>query len=188
MAHHRVDPNRVYVAGLSAGGAMAAILGDTYPDLYAAVGVHSGLAPGSALDLPSALSAMKAANGSPRGVPSGVPTIVFHGDADATVHLRNGEHVIAACIDATASTELTVVGGPGVRKATRAIYRDAMGRIIAERWTVHGAAHAWSGGRALGSYTDGRGPDASSEMLRFFFEHSQASSRSEKDATSWGRA
>lgn len=150
---------------------MAAILGDAYPDLYAAVGVHSGLATGSALDLPSALSAMKGTGTSPAGSPSGVPTIVFHGDADLTVHLRNGEHVIAACVDGTATVEVTAVEGAGVRDATRAIYRTADGRIMAERWTVHGASHAWSGGRAHGSFTDGRGPDASAEMLRFFFEH-----------------
>lgn len=171
MRRHRIDAQRVYVAGLSAGGAMAAILGDTYPDLYAAVGVHSGLASGSALDLPSALSAMKGIGTSPTGSPNGVPTIVFHGDADATVHLRNGEHVIAACVDRMATVEVTAVESAGVRKATRAIYRAADGRILAERWTVHGAPHAWSGGRSDGSFTDGRGPDASAEMLRFFFEH-----------------
>jgi len=178
MAQHRIDPDRVYVAGLSAGGAMAAILGETYPDLYAAVGVHSGLASGSALDLPSALSAMKGAARSPAGMPSGVPTIVFHGDADGTVHVRNGEHVIAASIGATASVEVSAVEDPGVRNATRAVYRAADGRIIAERWTVHGASHAWSGGKAQGSYTDRQGPDASAQMLRFFFEHP----RRERDA------
>ena len=188
MSEHRVDTKRVYVAGLSAGGAMAAILGDTHPELYAAVGVHSGLASGSAQDLPSALSAMKGASGSPQGLPSGVPTIVFHGDADATVHLRNGEHVIAACIGATASLEVTAVEDPGVRNATRAIYRNAEGQIIAERWTVHGAAHAWSGGRAQGSYTDRRGPDASAQMLRFFLEHPLASGQWSDSATACRRA
>lgn len=174
MAEHRVDSRRVYVAGLSAGGAMAAIVGDVYPDLFAAVGVHSGLATGSALDLPSALSAMKGGARTPTGDPSGVPTIVFHGDADGTVHLNNGEHVIAACTGATATVELAAVEGPGVRNATRAIYRNEKGQIIAERWTVHGASHAWSGGKPGGSYTDGRGPDASAQMLRFFFEHPHA--------------
>lgn len=188
MARHRIDPKRVYVAGLSAGGAMAAILGETYPDLYAAIGVHSGLASGSAMDLPSALSAMKGAASSPTGAPSGVPTIVFHGDADATVHVRNGEHVIAASIGGTASVEVSAVEGPGVRNATRAIYRAANGRIIAERWTVHGASHAWSGGKAQGSYTDRRGPDASVEMLRFFFEHPHGASAMQDSASSWRRA
>lgn len=174
MTHHAVDARRVYVAGLSAGGAMAAILGDTYPELFAAVGVHSGLAAGSAQDLPSALAAMKGAGAGHVAAASGVPTIVFHGDSDATVHPRNGEHVIAACVDATARVETSAVRGTTVRNATRMIYRAADGRVVAERWVVHGAPHAWSGGRAEGSFTDTRGPDASGEMVRFFLEHPHA--------------
>jgi len=174
IAQHRVDAQRVYVAGLSAGGAMAAILGDAYPELFAAVGVHSGLATGSALDLPSALAAMKGGGRTPAAAASGVPTIVFHGDSDATVHLNNAEQVIAACTGATATLEVAAVEDTGARRATRILYRDASGQIVAERWTVHGAAHAWSGGRAAGSFTDGRGPDASAQMLRFFLEHPHA--------------
>ena len=177
MQHHRIDAQRVFVAGLSAGGAMAAILGETHPDLYAAVGVHSGLAAGSALDLPSALSAMRGAGQHPAGAPTGVPTIVFHGDADATVHQRNGEHVIRACVDATATVEITAVNAAGMRSATRAIHRGADGAILAERWTIHGAPHAWSGGRTAGSYTDSRGPDASAELIRFFLEHPHPADR-----------
>jgi len=102
------------------------------------------------------------------------------------VNLRNGEHVIAACVGGTANVEVSAVETVGMRKATRAIYRTADGRIMAERWTVHGAAHAWSGGRVQGSFTDGRGPDASSEMLRFFFEHPRAKNSDEESfATRW---
>lgn len=171
MARHAIDPRRVYVAGLSAGGAMAAILGEAYPDLFAAVGVHSGLAAGAASDLPAALMAMKAGGALQGDVASGVPTIVFHGDADATVHANNGAQVMAASVGKTTSVEVEHVQGNGGRGATRHSHRSADGRVVAEHWVVHGGAHAWSGGSAKGSYTDGRGPDASAEMLRFFFEH-----------------
>jgi poly(hydroxyalkanoate) depolymerase family esterase len=159
--HHAIDPARVHVAGLSAGGAMAAILGAAYPELFAAVGVHSGLPVGSAHDLKSAFAAMKegAADGAARHAP---PTIVFHGDRDLTVHPVNGERVVAG----RAGAEPEVQRG---RDHTRRVYRDAVGRVVAEHWTVHGAGHAWSGGSPRGSYTDPRGPDATQEMLRFFF-------------------
>jgi poly(hydroxyalkanoate) depolymerase family esterase len=171
MARHAIDPQRVYVAGLSAGGAMAAILGRAYPDLYAAVGVHSGLAAGVASNLPAALMAMKGSGATVDCVASGMPTIVFHGDADATVHANNGDQVIAASVGNTTSVDVQHLRGNGGRDATRCVHRSADGRVVAEHWKVHGAPHAWSGGSAKGSYTDGRGPDASAEMLRFFFDH-----------------
>ncbi|WP_315134226.1 PHB depolymerase family esterase [Achromobacter marplatensis] len=171
---HAIDPQRVYVAGLSAGGAMAAILAGAYPDLFAAAGVHSGLAAGVAADLPSALSAMKGAGIHTAGqAASGVPTIVFHGDRDATVHPGNGQAVAAASAGAAAPVETCrVPGAGGKRHSTRYLYRNPKGDISAERWEIHGAGHAWAGGSASGSYTDQSGPDATAEMLRFFFERS----------------
>ncbi len=171
MSQHAIDADRVYVAGLSAGGAMAAILGDTYPDIFAAVGVHSGLAAGVATDLPSALGAMKGGGTKTRAQASGVATIVFHGDADSTVHPLNGEQVIAASAGTATHVEVEHVKAAGVRAATRRIHRAADGTVAAEHWLVHGAPHAWSGGSEKGSYTDSRGPDASAEMMRFFMEH-----------------
>lgn len=171
MASHSIDPDRVYVAGLSAGGAMAAILGDAYPELYSAVGVHSGLAAGAASDLPSALQAMKGNGRLVSGAASGMPTIVFHGDADGTVHADNGKQVIEASVGIVAKLEVVDVSAPGGRQATRHVHRDRSGRVVAEHWLVHGAAHAWSGGSSEGSYTDSSGPSATQEMLRFFFEH-----------------
>jgi poly(hydroxyalkanoate) depolymerase family esterase len=170
MRRQRVDPARVYVAGLSAGGAMAAILGEAYPELFAAVGVHSGLAAGAARDLPSALAAMKS-GGSPAGAGSGRPTIVFHGDADSTVHPANGAQVVAASVGGEPAAEVDQQRSVGGRGYTKRTYRRADGGICAEHWVVHGSPHAWSGGSAQGSYTDPRGPDASAEMLRFFREH-----------------
>jgi len=172
MTQHSIDPRRVYVAGLSAGGAMAAILAAAYPDLYAAVGVHSGLAAGAAGDLPSALSAMKAGRPGNTATVQGVPTIVFHGDADSTVHPANGEHVVKASAGAACTVQTHRMPQGDSRASTKSIYTDAgSGRVVAEHWVVHGTAHAWSGGRSQGSYTDSRGPDASAEMLRFFLEH-----------------
>jgi poly(hydroxyalkanoate) depolymerase family esterase len=168
MARYHIDPQRVYVAGLSAGGAMAAILGDAYPDLFAAVGVHSGLPTGSATNVQGALSVMQAgAAASPRATAS-PPTIVFHGDEDATVHPANGEQVVAASAGAS-KPEMKRARSANGRDYTRRIYKDVGGREVAEHWAVHGAGHAWSGGSARGSYTDASGPDASEEMLRFFF-------------------
>ena len=169
---HAIDTRRVYVAGLSAGGAMAAILANAYPDLYAAVGVHSGLAPGVASDLPSALSAMKGGGvQAPARAGNGVPTIVFHGDRDATVHPGNAETVIAASAGSTAPVQAVRVPGTGsTRHSTKHIYLNAKGDVIAERWEIHGAGHAWAGGANSGSYTDQTGPNATAEMLRFFFE------------------
>ena len=177
MRDYAVDPKRVYVAGLSAGAAAAAIMAVTYRDLYAAVGVHSGLACGAATDLPSALIAMRQGGGS--GYPAMsddrliVPTIVFHGDRDTTVHPGNGDQVIAQSIKAT-PTHRHVHRGQvaGGHAYTRTVYSEASGRRVLEHWRIHGAGHAWSGGSPAGSYTDPRGPDATGEMLRFFLEHS----------------
>ncbi len=174
MRTHLIDSQRVYVAGLSAGGAMAAILGDAYPEIFAAVGVHSGLATGIAKDLGSALSAMKGVGLSMPSSASGVATIVFHGDADATVHPSNGNQVIAACTGVAASVVVNQLKTTGIRTTTRSEYRAADGRVVAEHWLVQGASHAWSGGSVNGSYTDARGPDASAEMLRFFLQHPRA--------------
>ena len=177
MRDYSVDPKRVYVGGLSAGGAAAAIMGTTHNDLYAAVGIHSGLAYGAATDMPSAFAAMRQGGGPGRIVISGngppVPTIIFHGDRDTTVHPNNGGQVLEQAVGTT-RTEKTVHRGqiPGGHRYTRTIHTDAGGREILEHWNIHGAAHAWSGGSPAGSYTDPRGPDATREMLRFFLGHS----------------
>jgi poly(hydroxyalkanoate) depolymerase family esterase len=173
-----VDPQRVYVAGLSAGGAAAAVMGSAYSDLYAAVAIHSGLPCGAACDVPSAFAAMRRGgalrNGSRANAakPTRVmPTIVFHGDQDRTVNPDNSEQVLA---QAMAGTELhkSVERGqvPGGHAYTRTLYTHPEGTLMLESWTIHGAGHAWSGGSLAGSYTDPQGPDATREMLRFFFD------------------
>lgn len=169
------DPTQVYVAGLSAGGAAAAILAATYPDVFAAAGIHSGLACGAARDLPSALAAMGQGAAAPKRPGPAVPTIVFHGDGDRTVNPLNGEQVVAQAMPGAALTRNVTRGeAPGGIAYTRTVHADARGKGQVESWVLHGAGHAWSGGSPDGSYTEPRGPDASAEMLRFFLEHARA--------------
>lgn len=185
---YRVDEQRIFVAGLSAGAAMAVILGATYPELFAGVGVHSGLPYGAADDVPSAFAAMRGGSGpslcrrglrsrtsTPRVAPTRAPpTIVFHGDQDTTVHPDNGSAIFAQAITLgraqTGLLEKSFQGRVSAngRECTITVYRDSMMRPCIEQWVLHGAGHAWSGGCSNGSYIDERGPDASAEIVRFF--------------------
>jgi len=174
VARHGGDPARVYVAGMSAGGAKAAIMARVYPDLFAAVGVHSGLPHGSAENVPSALLAMRRPKrrGRSAGGPF-VPTIVIHGARDRTVHPGNGEAILKAALAAagplTARRDVGRVPGGYAYRRTRHVAPD--GATLVEDWRVDGLGHAWSGGDPRGSYTDPRGPDASAAMLDFFLRH-----------------
>jgi poly(hydroxyalkanoate) depolymerase family esterase len=197
-ARHGADSRRVFVAGLSAGAAMAVVLGETYPDVFAGVGVHSGLPYGSAHDIPSAMAAMKGGRSglpgiqvtpnmappAPRKLVQAVPTIVFHGDRDHTVQQTNATAIAqqareAYLADAGApalSSDTERGTASGGRSFSRTIHADSTGHAHIEVWTVHGAGHAWSGGDARGSYTDRTGPDASAEMIRFFLALPRAGS------------
>ncbi len=166
-----VPPSRVFAAGLSAGAAMAAILAEIAPDLFAAVGLHSGLPFGAASDIPSAMAVMRDGSGPGRSTPPGraVPTIIFQGDADRTVNPRNADAIAARIAAREAGLRLqTERGSAGGRAYTRTTGRDAAGVVRVEDWRIAGAGHAWSGGSPTGSHTDAAGPDASAEMLRFF--------------------
>ena len=172
MQDYSVDPKRVYVAGLSAGGAAAAIMGATYSDLYAAVGIHSGLAYGSATDMPSAFAAMRQGGGRrshiKRSGTADVPAIIFHGDRDTTVHPNNGAHVLEQAIGAMRTQKKVHRGQiPGGHGYTRTTHADGE-REIMEHWNIHGAGHAWSGGSPAGSYTDQTGTGRNQGNAAFF--------------------
>ena len=173
MARYAIDPAQVSIAGLSAGGAMAVIVGALYPELFHAVGVHSGLPFGAAQDLPAAMQAMKQGAPGRRGhgrKPVPRPLIVFHGDKDHTVHAVNAEQVLADALAPHGAGHPVSEQGkaPGGRRYTRTVHKAADGAVVAEHWSLHGGGHAWAGGSPAGSYTDCKGPDASREMMRFF--------------------
>ncbi len=177
VSEFAIDRRHVYVAGLSAGGAMAAIMGETYPDVYAGVGIHSGLAYGSANDVMSAFAAMRGDTAfAPRARPRAVTgaedrlrTIVFQGSADRIVHPSNADRIVAqAAIDTSPKSSRQERIRTNGRSHTRSIVAGADGASVLEYWLIEGAGHAWSGGHPSGSYTDAKGPDASTEMVRFF--------------------
>lgn len=194
MALGRVNPARVYIAGLSAGGAAAAIIGTAYPDLFVAVGVHSGVATGSIRSMTGALSAMRGGTRPEGARPEKArpqtgkgrtrrprPMIIFHGDQDRVVHpsnagafLHNMEKSYPGPLVSESFSGKADKSGKG-RDFTRKIHRTKNGETLLEEWTVHGSGHGWSGGRLAGSYTDPEGPDASREMLRFFLSHKRGS-------------
>ena len=153
---HGVSHDRVFIAGLSAGGAMAAVAGSAHPETFAAIGVHSGLPAGAAHDVISAFAAMRGEAATPAApLPR---AIVFHGAADRTVHPRNGTRVFEAARSGPVSDTTT---GPGwTREVTE----------TAEHWRIERLGHAWSGGDPRGSFTEASGPDASAEMVRFFLD------------------
>jgi poly(hydroxyalkanoate) depolymerase family esterase len=191
-SEYNVDQRRIFVAGLSAGAAMAVILGVAYPELYAAVGAHSGLPYAAAHDVTSAFSAMKggaahagitklftAAHSQPARSLNTVPTIVFHGDADHTVAATNAIAIVEATVGAADAESLQISTHDGVTatgsKFSRTVYTDSSaGNPVIEYWILHGAGHAWSGGSAQGSFTNPSGPDASAEMIRFFYSQARA--------------
>jgi poly(hydroxyalkanoate) depolymerase family esterase len=167
-----LDDTRVFVAGLSAGGAMADVMSVAYPDLYTGAGVHSGLAHGIATDQASAFVAMSGqlASRETRHVRNRTRTIIFHGDRDSKVHPTNAERILteARAFLSRDHRERTQSGTSNGRRYDRTIVCDENGVSQIEYWAVEGLGHAWSGGAPEGSHTDQRGPDASREMLRFF--------------------
>jgi poly(hydroxyalkanoate) depolymerase family esterase len=170
MKSYDIDEKKVFVAGLSAGGAMAAVMGETYPRLFSAVGVHSGLPYRSASDVVSAFAAMRGDATHTNTAPK-IRTIVFHGDADSIVAPSNGANILSEADFSPLHSQVT-------KEYTKRIARDARGLPLFEHWLLHGGGHAWSGGNSEGSYTDPSGPDASAEMIRFFlgYRHTQSES------------
>jgi poly(hydroxyalkanoate) depolymerase family esterase len=188
----KIDARRVFVAGLSAGGAMAAILAAVYPDLFAGVAVHSGLSYRSAAGVGAAYVAMahggkdpsaqsRAAHAALGDLARPVPSIVVHGSADRTVAPVNADQVLQQLMTANrlAAPEMcdfdfarpttTSRGRADDRHSyTRRQWTDRRGTLMHEFLTVDGLGHAWSGGTPGGSHTDPRGPDATEAIWRFF--------------------
>ncbi len=169
---YQVDPARVYIAGLSAGASTALITANAYPDIFAAVGAHSGLPAGAAHDTASAMLAMR--HGMPgRHHTIPLPTINFHGDADKVVNPRNSQYIAARASELYPLLKKTEKIGYATsgQKYVRTSHRLGSGRSFIERWLVADAGHAWSGGNKAGGFTNPSGPDASREMVRFFLRH-----------------
>jgi poly(hydroxyalkanoate) depolymerase family esterase len=169
ISEHNIDQQRVYAAGLSAGGAMAVVLGVTYPDVYRSIGVHSGLPYQVANDVISAFAAMRGEPKGNRSTPASlrIPTIVFHGNADPTVHPSNAENIISSQAQVGDTSETETAAN---RAYTRTVNRNRQGKVWSEQWRIHQGKHGWSGGSPEGSFTEQCGPDASREMVRFFLE------------------
>jgi poly(hydroxyalkanoate) depolymerase family esterase len=196
---YRVDRDRVYVAGVSAGGAMASILAATYPDLFAALAVFAGAEFKAAASRREGLAAMK--RGGPDAVRQGqlafeamrdglagkrrrrMPAIVFHGTADRLVSPANAEQVIAQwtqtnrCLAAekgesgfTLTEKVSAGQIPGGHAYQKHVYLEADGRPLLEKWLVEGLGHAWSGSPQRSRYGDPQGPNTSREIWRFFCE------------------
>ena len=173
MDDHDVPASRVFVAGLSAGAAMAVILGETYPDIFAAVGAHAGLPYGAASDVPSAFAAMAGTvqQTQARTATKGIRTITFHGTADRTVVPANSAAILRHATGAATNTiETTEKGSANGRNFQRSLTSNSKGQVLTEDWLIDGLGHAWSGGDKAGSYADPSGPDASAEMIRFFLD------------------
>jgi poly(hydroxyalkanoate) depolymerase family esterase len=194
-ADFKVDARRVYVAGFSAGGAMAVIMGATYPDLFAATGVHSGIAYKAATNLKEARPAM--AQGGTDAARLGqlayqamgdtkhtMRVILFQGAKDNLVAPLNAAQIITQwtraddlvddgkdneSVDDVAdkTTESVTAGGYAYKKS---VYNNRSGEPLIEAWMIQELKHAWSGGAAGASYTDPKGPNASQEIWRFFRE------------------
>ncbi|MGE3287759.1 MAG: PHB depolymerase family esterase [Pseudonocardia sp.] len=179
----RADPARVYVAGISAGGAMALILAAAYPDVFAAAGVHSAPPYRAATRLTEALTAMAGRGSVPHPAAGDrmAPVVCLQGSEDTVVRPANGDRVIeqwlahraAADHGATRTVRSRRFRGrtaDGTRYAVRRWY-TARGRVSLEYWSVQGLEHAWSGGQPGGSFADPRGPRAATVMWRFFRRH-----------------
>ncbi len=194
IADYRVDVNRVYVAGISAGAAMAIAVGLSYPDLYAAVGSHSGIAYGAATSVTEALSAMQGQARDPIVLASNaksamgpraraIPAIVFQGESDRVVNPANGAQLVAqlAAVRRTgAYNNGANITEKGETKDGYHYIRTRQDDSTIEFWLIQELGHAWSGGSTDGTFTDSRGPTATAEMFRFFLEHPRSAEETRK--------
>lgn len=194
-AAYTVDANRTFVTGISAGGAMAVVMGATYPDIFRAVGEVAGVEYKAGTDLTSGVLSLTQGGPDPNrqgrlayeamgSAARRVPVIVFHGTDDRTVYPINADQVLTQWAqtndyvddgsDNDTVDDIADATGRGQvangRSYTRYSYDDGAGDLLLEKWIVDGMGHAWPGGSTAGSYTDPAGPDATGEMWHFFLE------------------
>ncbi|HUQ48888.1 MAG TPA: PHB depolymerase family esterase [Gemmatimonadaceae bacterium] len=186
MKDMKVDSHRVYVVGLSAGAAMALTVSYAYPEMFAAAGLHSGIAYGIATNTGEAIRRMGIGADDPAdfaGVVAramrankAIPTIVFQGKSDKTVNPANADHIVTQLKSGVARSALkTVLESSGVTPQGFHFTKRVFGKpSVIEAWSVDELGHAWSGGSKDGTYTDERGPDATREIMRFLLEHKRA--------------
>ncbi|HYH79166.1 MAG TPA: PHB depolymerase family esterase [Longimicrobium sp.] len=180
MASHGVDSARVYIAGVSAGAAMAVNTAASHPALYAAVAAHSGAPYRAASDVPHALAVMRTGTPDPAILAyalqdalggRAMPLFAIHGAADAVLAPINSRQLAAQWAGVlrlrSAAPERLTDGGLGVERSR---WSGADGKPVVELMIVERLGHAWSGGSPQGTYTDPRGPDASKAILRFFLD------------------
>jgi poly(hydroxyalkanoate) depolymerase family esterase len=181
--HYTVDAQRTYIAGFSAGAAMAAVMGATYPDRYAAIGVGSGIQyGGSNLDpVQAGQNAYKAMGSFARPM----PTIIFHGGQDKIVPVANADKLVkqwqtTADLADDGAVNGTIPAAPvktlsqqsaGGQAYTVNRYDDGHGVEFVQYWLVPDMDHAWSGGCACTAYSDPAGPDETAAMYEFFASH-----------------
>lgn len=201
---YSIDGKRIYVVGISAGGAMAVVMAATYPELFAGLGVMAGVEYKAGTTVEGGLASMKSGGPDPNqqgllafqamqqglgAAKKRMPVIAFHGTKDPYLNPLNTDQLIAQWaqtndyLDDGKDNDSVSIQSPLETKGavpngysyTRSQYKDGNGRLLMEKWIVEGLGHAWSGSPIANQFADAKGPKASAETWRFFTETSLVS-------------